>query len=55
MVDKVVHVLALVLGFGASFPLERFLLTAKIVVVEILGTIVFFKWLFKAFFKEMRK
>ena len=38
-----------------SFPLERFLLDAKIVVVEILSAVVFFKWLFKAFFREMRK
>ena len=39
----------------ASFPLEHFLLNSKIVVVEILSAIVFFKWLLKAFFREMRK
>jgi len=38
-----------------SFPLERFLLNAKIIAVEIISAIVFFKWLLKAFLKEMRR
>lgn len=39
----------------SSFQLEHFILNAKIFVVETLSAIVFFKWLFKAFLKEMRR
>jgi hypothetical protein len=38
-----------------SFQLEHFLLKAKIVVVELLSAIVFFKWLFRAFLEEMKR
>jgi hypothetical protein len=39
----------------SSFPLEQFILKAKIVIVEILSAIVFFKRRLKAFLKEMRR
>ena len=39
----------------SSFQLEHFLLNAKIVIVELVSAIVFFKWLFRAFLKEMKR
>jgi hypothetical protein len=35
---------------GSDVPTRHFILNAKIVVVEVLSAIVFFKWLLKAFF-----
>ena len=36
------------------FNLHRFILTTKIIVIEILTAIVFFIWLFRAFLGEVR-
>jgi hypothetical protein len=50
-----VNIVHFLLRGATSFPLELFLLHAKIYVVEILSAIVFFKWLFVAFLNEMRR
>lgn len=47
--------IALFLRWLSTLSLEHIILTTKVLAVEVLSAIVFFKWLLKAFIREMRK